>query len=103
LDDAERGAISEEWAPIVAELAGEPGVLCHRDYRSRKLMLHEPSLFIIDFQDARMGPDTSDLVSLLRDSYVDTTDRDLDDLIAYFLALTGRTGEDDAAEFRRRF
>ena len=34
-------------------------------------MLHEAQLYIIDFQDARMGPDTYDLVSLLRDSYVD--------------------------------
>src|SRR5471032_2816221 len=47
-----------------------------------------------------MGPDTYDLVSLLRDSYVDITDRELDDLIAYFLALKGRT---DADECRRRF
>ena len=46
-------------------------------------------LYIIDFQDARHGPDTYDLVSLLRDSYVDITDRELDDLIAYFLALKG--------------
>ena len=34
-------------------------------------MLHGGRLYIIDFQDARMGPDTYDLVSLLRDSYVD--------------------------------
>ncbi len=46
-------------------------MLCHRDYHSRNLMLHDGSLYIIDFQDARMGPDTYDLVSLLRDSYVD--------------------------------
>ena len=32
-------------------------------------------LYIIDFQDARLGPDTYDLVSLLRDSYVDLPDR----------------------------
>ena len=37
-----------------------------------------------------MGPDTYDLASLLRDSYVDLTDRELDELIAYFLALKGR-------------
>ena len=34
-------------------------------------MLHDGSLYVIDFQDARMGPDTYDLASLLRDSYVD--------------------------------
>ena len=47
-----------------------------------------------------MGPDTYDLVSLLRDSYVDLTDQTVEDLIAYFLALKG-TPED--ADFRRRF
>ena len=66
-------------------------MLCHRDYHSRNLMLHRGSLHIIDFQDARMGPDTYDLVSLLRDSYVDLTDRELDELIAYFLALKGES------------
>jgi aminoglycoside/choline kinase family phosphotransferase len=63
-------------------------------------MLSDGSLYIIDFQDARMGPDTYDLASLLRDSYVDIADRELDELVAYFLALKGRG---DADEFRRRF
>jgi aminoglycoside/choline kinase family phosphotransferase len=105
LTAAERSALQEEWAGIVHELAAEPRVLCHRDYHSRNLMLHEDSLYIIDFQDARMGPDTYDLVSLLRDSYVDIGDRELDELIAYFLALKTRDGAPAAAddEFRRRF
>ena len=51
------------------------------------------SLYIIDFQDARMGPDTYDLVSLLRDSYVDFTEPQVDELIAFFLALR-RAGAD---------
>jgi N-acetylmuramate 1-kinase len=104
LSAAERAAFAGEWATIAGELAAEPRVLCHRDYHSRNLMLHDGSLHIIDFQDARMGPDTYDLASLLRDSYVDITDRDLDDLIAYFLALKTRDGvSPDADEFRRRF
>ncbi len=104
ISGAERTAFAHEWSAIVEELAAEPRVLCHRDYHSRNLMLHDESLYIIDFQDARMGPDTYDLASLLRDSYLDITDRELDDLIAYFLALKGRgEGSADAAEFRRRF
>ena len=97
----ERAALSTEWRAIVEELAAEPRVLCHRDYHSRNLMLRDGSLYIIDFQDARMGPDTYDLVSLLRDSYMDLTEAAVDELIAYFLALSGRPG--DAATFRRRF
>ena len=100
LTDDDRAKLGEEWAIITSELATEPRVLCHRDYHSRNLMLHDGSLYIIDFQDARMGPDTYDLASLLRDSYVDIADRELDELIAYFLALKGRA---DGAEFRRRF
>jgi N-acetylmuramate 1-kinase len=119
-----RAALSEEFAVIAEELAAEPRVLCHRDYHSRNLMLHEGRLYIIDFQDARMGPDTYDLVSLLRDSYVDFTEAQVDQLIALFVALrVGRTlpsgavasakaagppGEPDKArptddDFRRRF
>jgi len=100
LSDAERRALAEEWNAIAEELASEPRVLCHRDYHSRNLMLHDGTLHVIDFQDARMGPDTYDLASLLRDSYVDLTDRELDELIAYFLALKG---EPDGSAFRRRF
>ena len=101
-DEAARAALRAEWSAIVEELAAEPRVLCHRDYHSRNLMLHDGSLFIIDFQDARMGPDTYDLVSLLRDAYVDLSPNQVDALIAYFLAhKSGDTPDDE--EFRRRF
>ena len=107
LSGDQRAALAEDWASIAGELSSDPHVLCHRDYHSRNLMLHAGSLYIIDFQDARMGPDTYDLVSLMRDSYVDLADREVDELIAYFLALKGRSdapgGERTAVEFRRRF
>jgi aminoglycoside/choline kinase family phosphotransferase len=101
LTAAARAALTDEFSTIVGELAAEPRVLCHRDYHSRNLMLHRDNLYIIDFQDARMGPDTYDLVSLLRDSYVDLPEDEVDDLIAFFLAL--RRGGGDPQEFRRRF
>ncbi|MBM3820586.1 MAG: aminoglycoside phosphotransferase [Acidimicrobiia bacterium] len=102
LTPAARAALTSEFTAMAGELAGEPRVLCHRDYHSRNLMLHEGSLYIIDFQDARMGPDTYDLVSLLRDSYVDFSEQQVEELIAFFLAQRHEpaTGE---AEFRRRF
>jgi N-acetylmuramate 1-kinase len=100
LSSSEREAFDTESAAIVEELAAEPRVLCHRDYHSRNLMLHDGSLYIIDFQDARMGPDTYDLVSLLRDSYMDIPERQAEDLIAYFQALKGRPED---TSFRRRF
>jgi aminoglycoside/choline kinase family phosphotransferase len=98
---ADRAALQEEFTAIVDELAAEPRVLCHRDYHSRNLMLTGGQLRVIDFQDARMGPDTYDLASLLRDAYVDISSESVGDLIAYFLALKGQSGQETA--FRRRF
>jgi aminoglycoside/choline kinase family phosphotransferase len=106
LTPAERDALAAELALIASELAAEERVLCHRDYHSRNLMLHERNLYIIDFQDARLGPDTYDLASLLRDSYVDFTEQQVEELIAFFLALRGAWGDRAAAdpvEYRRRF
>ena len=108
LAPAERAALDAELLRVAEELAAEPRVFCHRDYHSRNLMLHDGQLYIIDFQDARMGPDTYDLVSLLRDSYMDFSEREVDELIAFFLALRG-VGADgtgggmEAAVYRRRF
>jgi aminoglycoside/choline kinase family phosphotransferase len=102
LSDTTREALSAEFAAITAELAAEPRVLCHRDYHSRNLMLHNGRLYIIDFQDARMGPDTYDLVSLLRDSYVDFSGQQVEALIAFFLAKRGASAAEDA-DFQRRF
>ena len=101
ISSAVREALRAEFSGIIEELAGEARVLCHRDYHSRNLMVHEDRLYIIDFQDARMGPDTYDLVSLLRDSYVDLPEQTVNELIAYFLAVKGET--ETEPEFRDRF
>jgi N-acetylmuramate 1-kinase len=99
---ATQEALTREWSAIADELAAEPRVLCHRDYHSRNLMLHHDRLYIIDFQDARMGPDTYDLASLLRDSYIDFSEQQVEALIAFFLAKRGASATEDA-DFRRRF
>lgn len=102
---AVRAALDEEWLHIADELAGEPRVLCHRDYHSRNLMIHDRRLYIIDYQDARMGPDTYDLASLLRDSYVDLPEERVDELMRGFLKLRPAAHSEPAfvSEFRRRF
>jgi aminoglycoside/choline kinase family phosphotransferase len=101
MEQTERDGLAAEFTRIVTELAAEPRVLCHRDYHSRNLMWRDGRLRMIDFQDARLGPDTYDLASLLRDSYVDLPPSLLDELLAYFLTLQGRS--DERERFRRRF
>jgi aminoglycoside/choline kinase family phosphotransferase len=92
--------LRREFAIVAQELAAEPRVLCHRDYHSRNLMVRRDRLVVIDFQDARMGPITYDLVSLLRDSYVDLTPALIAAMTTCFLeAVPAR----DTTDFQRRF
>ncbi len=57
---------------LFASFTGQPQVAVHRDFHCRNLMvLDTGTLGIIDFQDAVTGPITYDLVSLLKDCYID--------------------------------
>ncbi len=68
LKNGEEKELRAELNDIAAELAARPRVLCHRDYHASNLMVdRKGKLRIIDFQDARMGPASYDLVSLLLD------------------------------------
>lgn len=62
---------SEALKPLLQKLANNisrhPYVLCHRDYHGQNIHIFNDKLYVIDFQDMRMGPDTYDLASLLRD------------------------------------
>jgi aminoglycoside/choline kinase family phosphotransferase len=67
LTDAERDAFDAVCHPLCAFLAGQPRYFCHRDYHGWNIMVQEERLGILDFQDARMGPQAYDVVSLLVD------------------------------------
>jgi N-acetylmuramate 1-kinase len=71
LESGDRAALDAELRRLAEQIASWPRVLCHRDYHSRNLMVRERELYWVDFQDARMGPATYDLASLLRDAYVE--------------------------------
>ncbi len=75
LSDADTRGLKNEFSSISRAL-DRPDffVLNHRDYQARNLMLFNDSLYVIDFQDARMGLPHYDLVSLLRDPYVHLDD-----------------------------
>jgi aminoglycoside/choline kinase family phosphotransferase len=97
----DRAALSEAFHLLCQEIASWPRTLCHRDYHSRNLMLHRRRLYWIDFQDARMGPATYDLASLLHDAYVDVPAELRESLAERFRqrAVPGEPRE----LFRRRF
>jgi len=72
LDEDERRDLGRAFDLLVANALAQPQVFVHRDYHSRNLMVCErENPGILDFQDAVNGPLTYDLVSLLRDCYVE--------------------------------
>ncbi|OUY06939.1 aminoglycoside phosphotransferase family protein [Acinetobacter populi] len=78
---------SYQW--IIENLEHQPQVLVHRDYHSRNLMIldGENDLGVIDFQDAVVGPDTYDLISIIRDAYVQWPSQQVQKWIAEFYAM----------------
>ena len=68
LSHGEAAELKAEMNDVAAELAARPRVLCHRDFHPSNLMVDRKGrLRIVDHQDARMGPASYDLVSLLMD------------------------------------
>ena len=74
LDERERSGLERCLGLILDVCTAQPVALVHRDFHSRNLMLPTagaPGPGILDFQDAVIGPVTYDLVSLLRDAYIE--------------------------------
>jgi hypothetical protein len=72
LNDDEIALIDRTCQQIADAVDQQPVVFVHRDYHSRNLMvLPDGGMGIIDFQDAVTGAITYDLVSLLRDAYIE--------------------------------
>ncbi|MCP4993086.1 MAG: phosphotransferase, partial [Gammaproteobacteria bacterium] len=71
LSDSEQAGLASVSDLLVESALEQPRVFVHRDYHSRNLLLtHRHNPGIIDFQDAVSGPVTYDLVSLLKDCYI---------------------------------
>lgn len=72
LDDKQRSDLNAVFDVLLANNLAQAQVFVHRDYHSRNLMvLQSGNPGILDFQDAVYGPITYDLVSLLRDAYIE--------------------------------
>ncbi|GAA0802435.1 phosphotransferase [Psychrobacter piscatorii] len=75
---------------LMNEILLQPQVIVHRDYHSRNLMQDQADtsrLGVIDFQDAVIGSYTYDLVSLVRDAYVEWPERQVSAWINDFWQL----------------
>src|SRR5947209_3557718 len=107
LKHGEEAQLRAELRDVASELAARPRVLCHRDYHAANLIVDkDDKLRIIDHQDARMGPASYDLVSLLLDRVTESPSlAEVRVRRLHFLADREQRGLPaiDADEFAREF
>jgi len=88
----DRGAIAPELDDLAARLGRRERVFAHRDYHGHNLFVQfgpaEPTLRVIDFQDALMAPAAQDLAVLLttRDTSRIITERVEQRVLEYYYA-----------------
>lgn len=106
LDDEGQRLISFLFDYLIDAALEQPKVFVHRDYHSRNIMYRKGEApGIIDFQDAVHGPITYDLVSLLRDCYINWPDEQVYAWVEQFRQDLIQNGQHmpDAKHFARWF
>jgi hypothetical protein len=100
LMDADGAALEPILRRLCDNVAAHPYVLCHRDFHGQNIHIQNELLFLIDYQDLRMGPDTYDVASLLRDRGVGRIIGDAAELelLGYYAKLARAEGD-----VRRRY
>jgi N-acetylmuramate 1-kinase len=107
LNPAEQDMLEDMYAFLAQAARAQPQVFVHRDYHSRNLM-YRPGKApgVIDFQDAVRGAVTYDLVSLLKDCYIEWPRAQVNAWVLDYAAQAQRAGIVDRvnpAEFLRDF
>ena len=110
LNDEQQGWLQITFDVLNKSILAQGRVTVHRDYHSRNLMIcqgvngHNPG--ILDFQDAVYGPITYDLVSLLKDAYIQWDEEQIIDWAVRYWQPAKKAGlpvPDDFSEFYRDF
>ncbi|ULJ65791.1 N-acetylmuramate/N-acetylglucosamine kinase AmgK [Wielerella bovis] len=81
LNFAQRKLWQQTIDVLLPEIEKQPKVYVHRDFIVRNLMLTNDRPGVLDFQDALYGAITYDLVSLLRDAFIEWEEEFVLDLV----------------------
>ncbi len=96
LSQEQQESIKKTLETIADVVLEQPqGLFVHRDYHSRNIMLTpKGEVGVIDFQDARVGAITYDLVSLLKDCYIEWDKNEVERLALYYRDSVGLDVDD---------
>ncbi|HSI43678.1 MAG TPA: phosphotransferase [Methylotenera sp.] len=110
LDDKQKAVLQQAFELLTRNIFAQPQVYVHRDYHSRNLMVcsgetgQNPG--VLDFQDAVYGAITYDLVSLLKDAYIEWDEELIIDWLVRYWQEARKAGLPvpmDFSEFYRDF
>lgn len=107
LSASEKQLIESTFQLLEDSACEQPQVVVHRDFHSRNLLFAEDGNYgVIDFQDAVIGPLTYDLVSLLKDCYIEWSDEKVERWMSAYANMAidvGITPPVSLEKFRRWF
>lgn len=106
LNKTQKNSLDSVCNMLAKSAIEQPQAFVHRDYHSRNLMLlNENNPGIIDYQDAVIGPISYDLVSLLKDCYIEWPRNKIEKWIDVYLLKSGKNNNEkyNREEFIRWF
>ena len=90
LSEIQQSILDNSLYLISSVVLSQPqNIFVHRDFHSRNILLEHGKLGIIDYQDAKSGALTYDLVSLLKDVYIEFDAQQMESLALEFKMLKG--------------
>jgi N-acetylmuramate 1-kinase len=103
LDAREATVVNAAFKRLTDASLAQAQVYVHRDYHSRNLMVDGPAapgeIGVLDFQDAVYGPVTYDLVSLLKDAYIEWDEPQVLDWAVRYWELARKAGVPVPSDF----
>ncbi len=106
LNAEQQGWLQNTFDLLNKNILAQGQVYVHRDYHSRNLMICNDNPGILDFQDAVYGAITYDLVSLLKDAYIQWDEEQIIDWAVRYWEKARKAGlpvPQDFSEFYRDF
>ncbi len=106
LSAEQEAVLQNTFSVLIENILAQGQVTVHRDYHSRNLMICEQNPGVLDFQDAVHGAITYDLVSLLKDAYIEWDEEQVIDWAVRYWQPAKKAGlpvPADFSEFYRDF
>ena len=106
LNAEQQGWLQVTFDLLNKNILAQAQVYVHRDYHSRNLMICNANPGVLDFQDAVYGAITYDLVSLLKDAYIQWDEEQVIDWAVRYWEPARKAGlpvPQDFSEFYRDF